>query len=69
MKNQVKSLARTVWEVFKFEAVCKLFAILLYLNLEGKVQLKPVLKLLLIAVLSVAGIVLLFQVAFSVPMP
>lgn len=46
-----------------------LFAILLYLNLEGKVQLKPVLKLLLIAVLSVAGIVLLFQVAFSVPMP
>ena len=29
MKNQVKSLARTVWEVLKFEAVCKLFAILL----------------------------------------
>ena len=46
-----------------------LFAILLYLNLEGKAQLKPVLKLLLIAALSVAGIVLLFQVAFSVPMP
>ena len=46
-----------------------LLAILLYLNFEGKFQLKPVLKLILIAALSIGGIVLLFQVAFSVPMP
>ncbi len=46
-----------------------LLAILLYLNFEGKFQLKPVLRLVLIAALSVGGIVLLFQVAFSVPMP
>ena len=46
-----------------------LLAILLYLNFEGKFQLKPVLKLVLIAALSIGGIVLLFQVAFSVPMP
>ena len=46
-----------------------LLAILLYLNFEGKFQFKPVLKLILIAALSIGGIVLLFQVAFSVPMP
>lgn len=44
-----------------------LFASLLYLN--WKKEVKAVLKLAVIAVLSIAGIVLLFQVMFSVPMP
>jgi len=44
-----------------------LFASLLYLN--WKKEVKTILKLAVIAALSIAGIVLLFQVAFSVPMP
>lgn len=44
-----------------------LAATLLYLN--GKKELRTILKLLLIAAGSIAAIVLLFQVAFSVPMP
>ncbi len=44
-----------------------LLASLLYLN--WKKEVKTILKLAVIAALSIAGIVVLFQVIFSVPMP
>lgn len=44
-----------------------LFALLMFLLFDKK--LKTAIKLLLVSSLSVAGIILLFQVAFSVPMP
>ncbi len=44
-----------------------LFATMLFLKFEKK--LRTILKLLLISALSIASIILLFQIVFSVPMP
>ena len=44
-----------------------LLATLLYTHIDGKV--KTAVKMVIIALCAVVGIVLLFQYAFSVPMP